>query len=342
MLSENERVFLVLRMAELKSVTLVRRAWKRKFQSSPPTPKTITRVYQKFVSTGSVSDLPKSGREADEDIARGIEQHFNENPSQSTRKAAQIFNVSHTTVRRALKAARMKAYKIHPTQALSEDDFCDRLEMCSELLELFGNNEDICFSDEATFHTSGHVHRQNCRVWGYENPHATHQVIHQSPKVNVWCALRKGQLFGPYFFDGNVTSEKYQHMLESFFLPQLSQHQKDTMFFQQDGAPPHWGLRVRGFLNAKFPDRWIGRDGPIHWAARSPDLTPLDFFLWGHVKSQVYRPNVSYSTVEDLKTEIRRIIQEIGEDVLTRVVESVPERYRRCVENGGRHVEQFD
>ena len=103
-----------------------------------------------------------------------------------------------------------------------------------------------------------------------------------------------------------------------------------------------WGLRVRGFLNAKFPDRWIGRDGPIHWAARSPDLTPLDFFLWGHVKSQVYRPNVSYSTVEDLKTEIRRIIQEIGKDVLTRVVESVPERYRRCVENGGRHVEQFD
>ena len=184
MLSENERVFLVLHMAELKSVTSVRRAWKRKFQSSPPTPKTIiTRVYQKFVSTGSVSDLPKSGREADEDIARGIEQHFNENPSQSTRKAAQIFNVSHTTVRRALKAARMKAYKIHPTQALSEDDFCDRLEMFSQLLELFGNNEDICFSDEATFHTSGHVHRQNCRVWGYENPHASDPPVPESERV---------------------------------------------------------------------------------------------------------------------------------------------------------------
>ena len=28
--------------------------------------------------------------------------------------------------------------------------------------------------------------------------------------------------------------------------------------------------------------------GPVAWPARSPDLTPLDFFLWGHVKSVVY------------------------------------------------------
>ena len=32
--------------------------------------------------------------------------------------------------------------------------------------------------------------------------------------------------------------------------------------FQQDGAPPHWGLIVRDFLNETFPNRWIGRNGP--------------------------------------------------------------------------------
>ncbi|PNF14410.1 hypothetical protein B7P43_G01717 [Cryptotermes secundus] len=62
-----------------------------------------------------------------------------------------------------------------------------------------------------------------------------------------------------------------------------------TIIFQQDGAPPHWGLHVRGFLNETFPDRWIERGGPIPWLPRSPDITPLDFFPWGYVTDIVYR-----------------------------------------------------
>jgi hypothetical protein len=58
--------------------------------------------------------------------------------------------------------------------------------------------------------------------------------------------------------------------------------------FQQDGAPGHWALTLRGWLNTHFPNKWIVRDGPIAWPPRSPDLTPLDFFLWGYLKSKVY------------------------------------------------------
>ena len=32
----------------------------------------------------------------------------------------------------------------------------------------------------------------------------------------------------------------------------------------------------------------IGRFGPEVWPARSPDLTPLDYILWGHMKDTVY------------------------------------------------------
>ena len=51
------------------------------------------------------------------------------------------------------------------------------------------------------------------------------------------------------------------------------------IIFQQDGEPPHWGSDVRRFLDATFPNRWIGRDGPTPWPPRSPDITPHDFFL---------------------------------------------------------------
>uniref|UniRef100_A0A3Q2XIB6 Uncharacterized protein n=1 Tax=Hippocampus comes TaxID=109280 RepID=A0A3Q2XIB6_HIPCM len=80
------------------------------------------------------------------------------------------------------------------------------------------------------------------------------------------------------------------------------------------GAPPHWGLHVRGFLNQKFPDRWIGRDGPIPWPPRSPDITPLDFFLWGYVKDIVYRKKLR--DITDLKQRMTDAIATIDEAML--------------------------
>ena len=41
-----------------------------------------------------------------------------------------------------------------------------------------------------------------------------------------------------------------------------------------------------------FGDRWIRMSGPTAWPARSPDLTCLDFFLWGYMKSMVYETDI--------------------------------------------------
>ena len=53
-----------------------------------------------------------------------------------------------------------------------------------------------------------------------------------------------------------------------------------------------------------FGDRWIGHHGPAPWPARSPDLNPLDFFLWGHLKALVYATPVDH--VDDL---LERIVE---------------------------------
>ena len=42
---------------------------------------------------------------------------------------------------------------------------------------------------------------------------------------------------------------------------------------------------MRNHLNVTYPNRWIGRGGPVPW---SPDLAPLDYFQWGSMKSVVY------------------------------------------------------
>ncbi|GFU47859.1 uncharacterized protein TNCV_4966741 [Trichonephila clavipes] len=45
---------------------------------------------------------------------------------------------------------------------------------------------------------------------------------------------------------------------------------------------------VRNYLDVTFGQQWIGRGGPVRWPARSPDLSCLDFYFWGHMKPLVY------------------------------------------------------
>ncbi|GBM99436.1 hypothetical protein AVEN_196849-1 [Araneus ventricosus] len=40
-------------------------------------------------------------------------------------------------------------------------------------------------------------------------------------------------------------------------------------------------------LNVTFEKHWICRDGPVQWPARSLDLSCLDFFCWGQMKTLV-------------------------------------------------------
>jgi len=80
----------------------------------------------------------------------------------------------------------------------------------------------------------------------------------------------------------------YKHLLRRTSVRRVS---AVDSFSQQDGAPPHWGSHVRRFLNAKFPNRWIGRDGPTPWPPRSPDITfpPQLLFIWGTLRTKCFR-----------------------------------------------------
>ncbi|KOC64644.1 hypothetical protein WH47_12108 [Habropoda laboriosa] len=57
-----------------------------------------------------------------------------------------------------------------------------------------------------------------------------------------------------------------------------------------------------------FNGRVISRGGDINWPPRSCDLTPLDFLLWGFLKSKVYANNPK--TIDELKNNITAAIDE--------------------------------
>jgi hypothetical protein len=75
---------------------------------------------------------------------------------------------------------------------------------------------------------------------------------------------------GAYFFYDTVTGESYLEMLREVVLHELENsplYDNTEIIWQQDGAPPHYSLRVREFLNNSFPE-WIERRGTRHMIFR--------------------------------------------------------------------------
>ncbi|GFS51303.1 uncharacterized protein TNCV_3533542 [Trichonephila clavipes] len=84
--------------------------------------------------------------------------------------------------------------------------------------------------------------------------------------------------------------------------------------FQQDGATCHTARATIDLLKDTLGDRLISRFGPMNWPPRSCDLTPLDYFLWGYVKSLVYADKPQ--TLDHLEDNIRCVIADIRPQML--------------------------
>lgn len=350
MATVQHKVFCVLEFAKSESQVTVQRAFRLKFGIKPPTRKSISRWFTQFQQTGSVCKGKSPGRPrvSEDDVLR-IEDSFVRSPRKSTNRASRELGIPQPTVWKVLRRRLLyKPYRLQLVQALKPNDKVKRIEFCDDMLHMMEDNgflQRIVYSDEATFHVSGKVNRHNVRIWGLQNPHATSQHERDSPKVNVFCALSRTKVYGPFFFaEGTVTGISYLDMLEQWLFPQLMEDSQDFIF-QQDGAPPHWHLHVRTFLNQSLPGRWIGRIGnadlALHfWPPRSPDLTPCDYFLWGYVKEAVYVPPLP-ATLDDLKNRITAAVHSVTDDMLARVWDEFGYRLDVCRAAQGGHIEHL-
>ncbi|GFT75299.1 putative DD41D transposase [Trichonephila clavipes] len=104
----------------------------------------------------------------------------------------------------------------------------------------------------------------------------------------------------------------------------LYQEKLTELWFQQDGTTCHTACATIDLLKDTFGDRLISRFGPVNWPPRSCDLTPLDYFLWGYVKSLVYADKPQ--TLDDLEDNIHRVIADIRPQMLEKVIENCTSR----------------
>ena len=100
--------------------------------------------------------------------------------------------------------------------------------------------------------------------------------------------IGNNMIIGPVFLERSIDSQAYLDLINDHIVPGLcrSFHQQQNgafrrMWYVQDGAPAHHALPGRNHLQELFDNRVVRMGHQIDWSARSPDFSPLDFYLWG-------------------------------------------------------------
>lgn len=162
----------------------------------------------------------------------------------------------------------------------------------------------------------------------------------------IWMGIIDCDIIGPFFFDTNVDHESYLEMLGDNVIPRLHElgYDPQEIVFQHDGAPAHAAHAVCDYLKENFLS-FIGRFGDIWWPPRSPDMSMMDFFVFGYMKSLVYKPEgpekLRAQNLEELKERIIAAAQTITPATLKEVHENFFRRLYKCIAADGNHFQQF-
>ncbi len=172
------------------------------------------------------------------------------------------------------------------------------------------------FFDEAWFHRDCFINAQNYRLWSSENPHCFCTTLLHSQKTGVRVAISWKRIIGPFFFSTTITGKVYGEIVQQFIV-MLDVSERDIVF-QQDNVRPHVAKETMEMLQ-KFFGESIVKGSP-----RSPDLSPLTYFLWGHLKNTVYK--IALTTMEPLKNKIEEEMNKILQIPLKHVFKNLRKR----------------
>lgn len=289
-----------------------------------------------------VQRKPGSGRPKvrTEENIQVVERQMEDDPHLSLRRLSQRTDLSFSTCQRIVRQdLGLYPYKVQLFQELLPPDYNKRVDYCNWFNETLNDDETLdrtFFSDEAWFHLSGFVNSQTMRMWSQDNPHFFREAPLHPLKIGIWVGMSRRRLIGPIFFEDTVTAERYRNNIVDVFLNQLHDDELNYGYFQQDGATAHTARETIAYLQQFYDNRIISKD---LWPPRSPDLTPLDYFLFPHLKNTIFKEPIH--TIEDLKTRITEECNRITPETLARVFTNMKRRVAMCLEVNGYHFQQL-
>ena len=343
--SPEQLTWVIFKYGELKSIIKVMRAYRKEFvpknRKDMPSRGAFKNAIDRFVSTGGnakqkerlVNPIP------DEQIKQ-VEEYFKEHDDAHIREASRDIGFSVSKIWIILRQhLKWKAYTPNVSAYLTEQNKTARLNSADWFL-----SHDCCFfqdkviwSDEKYFVLKQGPNKSIHKVWAPVNPYINIECKNQSQqKIMVWVGLFAGEVIGPFWIESKMNNQLYHELIINKVWPAIrTKVTKHQLWFQQDGATCHTTANNLDFLREKFRGRLISNKAEVTWPPNSPDLNPLDFFLWGYVMQHVYR--IKPSSISDLKTIVEDFIASIDPDLIKKACASARKRFQMMkIENGGR------
>ena len=137
-LSTEERIQIVLLFGKFECFNEVRRQWSNHFSSQAPDERTISNIVTKFKQTGSVLDLPRSGRSRSvrtQETIKKVENLIQDRPNISVSSGALGLEISRSSFYRTIKELGFRPFKPCAAIDLSDDDFDRRQEFCESMID---------------------------------------------------------------------------------------------------------------------------------------------------------------------------------------------------------------
>ena len=127
-------------------------------------------------------------------------------------------------------------------------------------------------------------------------------------------------------------------MLRNTTFPEI--RQIDPAFvWTQDGAPGHTAKATLGWLRQAEKG---GECGAYldNWPPASPDLSPLDFWAWGHIETELYHSGkCDHSTVPKLADALRKIANNLDKATVAMACCSFRGRVAHVAANDGKFIQ---
>ena len=300
----------------------------------------VRNAIMKFENQGTFVDSKRSGRpkKISERDERELKRLVQGNNRLSVAKITKDLNVglvkpvSEETVRRYLKKLGHEyAVKIKKP-FLSLKHRRARVEWCQQHLHwTIQDWRKVIFSDESTFYV---LKRKNqVKIWRTDDERlipecVQHMNTGNCGKVGIWGGIMSEGTTIARIFNDSMNGALYCDVLETEVKQSMKIFRKKTDYlFQQDLAPWHTSKLVK----AKMAKMKLNL---LPWAAKSPDLNPIEM-LWSILdKKLIGKPIYSIS---ELKKRLQQEWDDIDKQLCLSLIDSMSDRIDKCLKARGGH-----
>ena len=306
-------------------------------------------IIKRLAETGSTDDRKRSGRPRSirtNALKKKIKNQIVCNPRRSARLIAKQLEIKQTTVRRVIKdhlgLVAFRPVKVH---YLNDAEKQRRKVLCNRLSRRFPKSciDNILFSDEKIFRFDDKLIPQNERIYAKSSKDIPDKLKYRKKKsfprgCMVWGGISaKGKTRLIFVDDGvkiNTTSyiEKILQPIFKFDIPRI--FGADKYIFQQDSAPSHKSKKSQQFLTEKC--EFIEHKD---WPSNSPDLNPMDYFVWGTMEMMLKKKK--YRTFTGFKKSIKAVWEELPQDQIVRACREWYTRLKMVKEHDGGWIEKY-